>query len=254
MTLPAATGLSARPLSAFDHRPRRAGPAPAAIPSVAMRLFEVAALRPDGTVTIGQHKAPAIAYFEQAFSAFARGTLIATPRGDVAIEDLQPGETVSTGGGRTARITWIGSSNFVPADAGRRMPLTRIMADSFGQGRPSCFLTTGPAARILHTPQHLRGEVGEARLLTALADFVDGETVIEVTPPTPVRLFHLCLEHHATLIAGGLEMESFHPGAQSRHDTPSALRDRFLGLFPQLRSMAEFGALAYPRAPLTEPV
>tara|TARA_R110002110_G_scaffold92155_3_gene239887 strand:- start:715 stop:1383 length:669 start_codon:yes stop_codon:yes gene_type:complete len=214
-----------------------------------MRNFEVAGLRADDSLYIGQDKAPAIPLFESAFSAFARGTLIQTVDGDVAIEDLQPGDMIKTTSGEPAKLVWIGSSSFVPADAGRRMPLIRIMADSFGQGRPALFLTVGPGARVLHTPHRLRSEAGGTRMLTPVREFVDGVNVIEVVPPTPVRLFHLCLERHAAINAGGLEMETFHPGANATRAVTHSLRDRFLGMFPRISHMADFGPLAHPRAP-----
>jgi len=152
-----------------------------------LRNYEVAALRADGSLYIGQDNAPALPLFEAAFAAFARGTLIQTVLGDIAIEDLQPGDMINTSSGEPAQLIWIGSSNFIPADTGRRLPLIRIMPDSFGEGRPSSFLTLGPAARVLHTPHHLRAEAGGTRLLTPVREFVDGVNVIEVSDPgTPV--------------------------------------------------------------------
>lgn len=214
-----------------------------------VRSYEIAALRADGSLYIGQDKAPAIPLFESAFSAFARGTVIGTPTGGTAIEDLQPGDMVDTSTGEPAKLIWIGSSSFVPADAGRRMPLMRIMTDTFGQARPASFLTVGPAARILHTPHHLRSEAGEKRLLTPVREFLDGVNVIEVVPPTPVRLFHICLDRHAAIRAGGIEMETFHPGAHATRTLSYTLRDRFLGMFPQIGHITDFGPLAHPRAP-----
>ncbi len=216
------------------------------------RSFEIAALREDGSLYIGQDKAPALPLFESAFSAFARGTLILTPNGEVAIEDLQPGQMIATSSGEPARLIWIGSTSFVPSDAGRRIPLIRIMPDSFGQSRPSSFLTVGPGARVLHTPHHLRADADGARLLTPVQEFVDGVNVIEVVPPTPVRLFHLCLTRHAAIQAGGIEMETFHPGANATRAVTHAMRDRFLGMFPQIGHVTDFGPLAHPRAPQTD--
>ncbi len=216
-----------------------------------LRNYEVAALRADGSLYIGQDNAPALPLFEAAFAAFARGTLIQTVLGDIAIEDLQPGDMINTSSGEPAQLIWIGSSNFIPADTGRRLPLIRIMPDSFGEGRPSSFLTLGPAARVLHTPHHLRAEAGGTRLLTPVREFVDGVNVIEVSPPTPVRLFHICLSRHAAIKAGGLEMETFHPGAQALRDATHNLRERFLSMFPQIGHATDFGPLAHPRAPDT---
>lgn len=233
----------------FAAAPNAGHTAPVRTESTAQRNYEVVSKRADGSLHIAQYKAPAIDLFESAFGAFARGTLIQTTQGDVAIEDLQPGEMVNTTSGEAAEVIWIGSANFVPADVGRRVPLTRIMADTFGQERPASFLTVGPAARLLQTPHHLRGQTGGAQLLTPAAQFVDGVNVIEVTPPTPVRLIHLCLTRHAAIKVGGIEMETFHPGSAAVRSVSHATRDLFLSMFPHISHVSDFGPLAHPRAP-----
>lgn len=214
-------------------------------------MVEIAALRADGALHVSQAKLPALPEFEQAFTAFARGTVLQTPRGDIAIEDLQPGDRVSTVAGGAAQVLWIGSGNLSPMQAGgRRTPLTRIMSDSFGEGRPESFLTLGPAARILQTPPRLRARAGGAApVLTPIAEFVDDVNVISITPPTPVTLFHLVLDRHAAIYAGGLECETFHPGAQSLRNLTEPQRALFLSLFPHIAQPADFGPLAHPRAP-----
>ncbi len=222
-------------------------PSTAALP--ASRIFEVAALRADGSQTVSQHKAPALPLFEAAFSAFARGTVLDGADGAIAIEDLQPGDWLRTSSGEPAQVTWIGSSNFVPADIGRRTPLVRIMADTFGLARPESFLSLGPAARLLQTPHQLQGTTGGAAMLTPIQAFVDGVNVIEVVPPTPVRLFHLCLTRHAAIFAGGLKVETFHPGANATRSVSHAVRDLFLSMFPRIAHVSDFGPLAHPRAP-----
>lgn len=213
------------------------------------RNYEVAALRADGSLYVGQMSGPAIPLFESAFSAFARGSLIQTTDGAVAVEDLQPGDMINTTTGEPAELIWIGSSTFAPAETGKRTPLIRIMADTFGEQRPGSFLTVGPGARLLQTPPALRGIAEGKRLLTPAKAFVDGVNVIEVIPPTPVRLFHLCLTRHAAISVGGLEVETFHPGAQSTREVSHALRDKFLSLFPRIGHVSDFGPLAHPRAP-----
>ena len=229
--------------------------APMARPnSTPLRTFEVAALRADGTRSIATYKAPALPLFESAFSAFARGVLISSPNGPVAIEDLLPGDWLNTTSGEPAQVLWIGSSSFVPADAGRRMPLIRIMADSFGQSRPGSFVTVGPGARILQTPAHMRGLTGGAQMLTPVSSFVDNVNVIEVVPPTPIRLFHICLSRHAAVDVGGMEMETFHPGMGATRQVSHAQRDLFLSMFPHIAHITDFGALAHPRAPEEEMV
>lgn len=235
------------------HRSNAAEPRPDS--NLQTRSFEIAALRADGSLYIGQDKAPALPLFDAAFSAFARGTLIKTVMGDVAVEDLQPGDMINTTSGDPSKLVWIGSTSFSPVDAGRRIPLISIMPDSFGQSRPNSVLTVGPGARVLHTPHHLRSETGSAQMLTPVRALLDGVNVIEVVPPTPVRLFHICLERHATVTAGGIEMETFHPGINAMRKVSHTLQGRFLSMFPRIGHLADFGPLVHPRAPVpdTEP-
>lgn len=215
---------------------------------IPMRNYEIAALRKDGSVYFSQERAPANQLFESAFSAFARGTLIQTPSGDVAIEDLAPGDMITTTNGEAAQLTWIGSGNFVPADRRNPMPLTRIMVDSFGNSRPNMFLTIGPAARILHRTANMRAGNDVLRLLTLASELLDGENVIKVSPPTPVKLFHICLSHHATIFAGGLEAETFHPAGNGFESAPPSFKAKFLSMFPQIDTLQDFGKLAHLRA------
>lgn len=214
-----------------------------------LRTYEVAALRPDLTRSIASYKAPAIPLFESAFSAFARGVVLGSPNGGIAIEDLHPGDWLNTSTGEPAQVLWIGSSSFVPADTGRRVPLVRIMADSFGLARPGSFVTIGPGARLLQTPPKLRGTTGGAPMLTPASAFVDNVNVIEVVPPTPIRLFHICLSRHAAVDVGGIEMETFHPGMTATRQVTHAQRDLFLSMFPHISHVTDFGPLAHPRAP-----
>ena len=216
------------------------------------RAYDVAALNADGTRSVATFNGPAIPLFENAFSCFARGVSLVGPHGMIPIEDLAPGDWVNTSSGEPAEVTWIGSTNFVPADAPRRMPLVRIMADNFGQNRPSSFVTLGSGARILQTPPALRGATGGAAMLTPVGAFVDNVNVIEVTPPTAVRLYHICLTRHAAVDVGGLMVETFHPGMGGTRDVTHAQRDLFLSMFPRVFHITDFGPLAHPRAPETD--
>jgi len=229
---------------------RPTGPTPQ--PQMAKRTYEVAALREDTSLFIGQSTAPAIALFEDAFSAFTHGSLIQTTFGPVAVEDLQPGDMVNTATGEAAELIWVGTSTFSPADAGKRTPLIRIMPDALGQSRPERSLTVGPGARILHTPAALRGVSDGRQLLTPASKLVDGVNLIEITPPTPTRLFHICLSRHAVINVDGIEMETFHPGTTAPREVSHSLRDRFISLFPRISHLSDFGPLAHPRAPETD--
>ncbi len=184
---------------------------------------------------------PAIPLFESAFCGFSRGTLVDTPTGPVAIEDLLPGDMVLTDSGLSQEVSWIGATTLVPASGDvedRTVPLHRILADAFGMSRPLSHIVVGPSARIL-------GHFGQA--LTPMSRFEDGVNVAPLSPPSPVEMFHLCLRDHALIRMGGLAFESYHPGVGAHYDLGPAMRDLFLKLFPQIDSLADFGTMLYPR-------
>jgi len=206
-----------------------------------MRKYEVAYLAPNGDGHSVARLAPATPLFETPFMALARGTLIATPSGPVAIEDIQPGMDVTTTHCGALPVLWKGATTIVPGAPGQTAEaaqLTRIAQDAMGLQRPSHDLLLGFAARLFRA--------GRGVLMPAHA-LIDGESVFAVHPPSPVRVFHLSLARHACLKAGGIEVETFHPGAVGRHLHRPEIRALYLSLFPHLRSLDEFGPLEIPR-------
>lgn len=217
---------------------------------IATRSYFVSFLNSAGESDFAQITGPVHAAFENACSAFARGTLISTVDGPVAIEDLQPGTLINTAENGPQPVTWIGSYTMLPharsADP-LQSRLTRITSDRFGPSRPFPDFVAGPGARILNRPEALRGAGGQGAIFSPARDFVDGDSVISVKPQSPVEVFHLMLDNHATITAGGLEVETFHPGYGLTEMMGPKLLLAFMRLFPQLKSPAEFGVLSHPR-------
>lgn len=219
--------------------------------SLAMRKYNIASLLPDGQVRNSDQIGPAMPIFEAAFSAFAHGTLISTTRGPVAVEDLVPGMKLATDQGPSV-LLWIGAMTLMPPadDIPSSGSLTRIMADSFGIGRPQTDLMAGPGARLSMRPTGLADRFGGARVLTPVARLVDGVNAIEIFPPRPVTVYHLCLRRHAVISAGGMEAESFHPGLGFERNMGPNMLGLFLSFFPHIKEPRDFGPLAQSRLPL----
>lgn len=227
-----------------SHTVPRGTPAPAQPTSgrTVTTLFQ----RSDGRIEEARHTVPASPVFAAAFSAFARGTLIATTRGPVAVEDLHPGMKILTNERGPSPLLWIGSMSLSPAQAdGSPVRLTRIMTGALGMGRPILDLITGPGARIAQ-----RGNAHSDNVLRPVHDLVDGNSVISVSPPGAVQLYHIALHRHATMTAAGLTMETYHPGPGFESALTQAHLAQFIALFPHVRRPADFGSLARPRRPL----
>lgn len=216
-----------------------------------LRRYDIQSLAGNGDIVDIRQIAPALPLFEDAFCAFSRGSLIETDIGPVAIEDLLPGDRVVIQDGSAQPVVWKGSTIVVPGrrDAkGRTHHLTRIMADSFGMQRPMSCIISGPSARILNTPGHLRKLMGSRPTLTPVREFLDGISVIETAPPTAVELFHILLPRHAVVRVGGLQFETYHPGVNAVRMISQAMRSLFLDMFPHIYQLTDFGPQAFPRA------
>ncbi|TKD17541.1 type I secretion protein [Rhodobacter capsulatus] len=237
-------GLPARKLPLGTPKAPRATPL--------TRRYESAWLTAAGTVETSTRLAPATPLFEEAFSALARGSVLMTEDGPVAIEDLQPGQRVLTAEGRAEQVCWIGSMVIYPG-AGNgdaledHVSLTRITAEAFGAGRPGLDLVLGPRARLCLRDPRLRRVSDAAAAYVPARAFLDGISVIEVSPSVPVTVYHVVLEHHGSLRVAGLEVEAFHPGEGVERMIDPRMLSLFEAQFPQFASLAAFGPPAHPR-------
>lgn len=230
-------------------------PASAPAPAVALnRRYDVQWMDDDGEIDSFVKVAPALPIFEEAFSAFAHGAVISTALGPVAVEDLMPGMEVETASG-SATLRWVGAITLIPGKPGafgEDQKLYRTTADAFGLGRPSTDVTFGPAARLLNRDPAIRQAMGSEAALTRIASYEDGMGVVGLTPVSPVRVYHLALDSHQVIRAGGLEVESYHPGSEAHYSMSTEMRGVFMSLFPHLAGLQDFGQVVCPRYELGE--
>lgn len=211
-----------------------------------MRHVEIAWLGPDRRPEWRSVTIPALAEFECAFNAFTRGTYLQTPSGPRAIEDLQPGQMLTTEAHGPQPILWIGQMRMVP-DAPLDRPelgqITRILPDAFGTERPQANPLLGPGARLVdpHAP---------ANPLTPARLIQDGLLALEIRPHHPIEFFHIQLPRHALIRDANMSVESFHPGEGIFETMGTNAQMFLLTLFPHLESLHDFGSLSCPRLSL----
>ncbi|KAJ55162.1 hypothetical protein ACMU_15510 [Actibacterium mucosum KCTC 23349] len=214
------------------------------------RRYEIQAIDVQGALTQKSAVAPATPTFEDAFAGFARGTLITTTDGPIAVEDLCPGMQIVTKDNGPMPLLWIGSMMVfpgLPELSEESVRLLRVTAESFGMGRPLPDLMLGPRARVLFQHDACRRMFGTPSAFAPAHGFADGESMITIQPVAPVRVYHVAVEGQQVLSANGLEVESFHPGARADDMMDAETLDLFLSLFPHVRSIHEFGPMSYPR-------
>ena len=134
---------------------------------------------------------------------FLRGTMIATPAGEVAVETLRAGDlvTVVEQGRLVARpLSWTGGQSIRAADFGGRdeaFPI-RILKDAFAAGAPH--------RDLLVTPEHcILTEAG----LTPARMLVNGASILIDRSIAEYDFFHVELDRHGILLSEGLATESY---------------------------------------------
>ena len=133
---------------------------------------------------------------------FVEGTLIRTPKGDVAVETLQAGDLVVTHSGEQRPVKWIGNRrlNCAGHPDRRLVDPVRIARDAIGPNQPARDLYVSPGHSIC---LDLCGEV----LVTA-ASLINGATIAQVETEE-VSYWHVELDSHDILLANNLPAESY---------------------------------------------
>ncbi|CAM4178493.1 Hedgehog/Intein (Hint) domain-containing protein [Bordetella tumbae] len=136
---------------------------------------------------------------------FVRGTLIETPSGPVAIEDLVPGNQVlGSTGWRTAKwIGWrhYGAFGLRTAEQKARCAPVRIRKDALGESQP--------AQDLLVSPWHHLYVDG---VLVRAHDLINGITITQETHVTSVSYYHVELDQFDVVLAHGVYSESWADG------------------------------------------
>jgi len=137
---------------------------------------------------------------EDQVACYCRGTLIATDRGEVAVEHLGIGDSVVTASGATRSIRWIGRRSYGGRFAmGRKeiLPVC-IKAGALDEKVPRRDLWISP-----HHAMYLDGVLIEAK------DLVNGVSVVQAERVETVEYFHIELDSHDVILAEGAASETF---------------------------------------------
>jgi hypothetical protein len=156
--------------------------------------FDVFHLADDGTANHGT------VITEEFVPCFCRGTLIMTPNGEVAVEDLNIGDLVMTMHNGAQPIKWIGTRGYdgrFIRDGLFTLPIC-LKQGAIGRNVPTRDLWVSPGHAIC-----LQGVLVPAWLL------INGTSIYQARHVDQVEYFHIELENHAVLFADGCPAESF---------------------------------------------
>ncbi|MGY4509011.1 Hint domain-containing protein [Bradyrhizobium sp. USDA 3650] len=166
-------------------------------------------------------------------ACFMAGTMIQTPNGEVAVEELKRGDLVLTSDGQVRPVSWLGvqtvSTRF--ADKMRVWPI-RVLAGALEQNVPSRDLLLSPDHALL-----VEGALVQAGAL------VNGTSILrETNVPEVFVYYHVELDDHSLILAENTPAETFVDNVDRLNFDNWAEHQE---LYPEGKPMTE---LSYPRA------
>jgi len=140
-------------------------------------------------------------YFNQnnTIVCFAKGTLISTAKGLVAVEKLKAGDQVLTIDGEHAPIVWLGHRrvNCLKHSQPELANPVRVSKDAFGPGMPS--------ADVLLSPAHAVYAYGH---LVPVRHLINDVTITQESVDS-ITYYHIELPKHTVIFAQGLPAETY---------------------------------------------
>ncbi|MFQ6553135.1 Hint domain-containing protein [Aestuariibius insulae] len=145
-------------------------------------------------------------------ACFAEGTMIETPNGWVAIEELEIGDMVLTLDRGPQPILWINGDSFDMAafaqnanTAPVKLPAGTLDADKDTY--------VSPQHRLLFTSPQAELMFGSSEVLAPAIHFDGWNGIEQVKPEGGIHYIHFALDHHAIIRANGVYAETFFGGA-----------------------------------------
>lgn len=155
---------------------------------------------PNGSSILVQNATIADVQSRVQVACLMRGTFVATPNGEIAVEHLSIGDAVITLDGATKRIKWIGKraygAGFVRGNS--KIAPVRIAAGALGPASPSRDLYVSPDHAI-----YLDGR------LVAAEHLVDGNNIRRASEIETVEYFHVELDAPDVIMTNGAPTESY---------------------------------------------
>lgn len=182
-------------------------------------------------------------------TCFAKGTMIETGTGPVAVEDLSPGDMVVCGDGENRPIRWFSKRHVSQSEMALHPEFRpiRIRKNALGKNMPSSDLVVSPQHRILLNDWRAELMFGETEVLVPAVHLSDDQSVMRDYSKADVTYYHFMFDSHQTVWANGLESESFYPGDTAMQGVDPAARDELYHLFPELEGAPEtYGGTCRP--------
>ena len=176
---------------------------------------------------------------ENIVPCFTPGTLIATPHGEVPVEELQQGDRVITRDNGMQEIRWIGTRDLKGGGLmkARHLQPVLIRRGALGRGLPERDMVVSPNHRMLINNDKTALYFEDREVLVS-AKHLTGLDGVERLETNRTTYIHFLFQQHEVVLSDGAWSESFQPGHQTMDGLGNAQRNEIYELFPDLRQRA----------------
>lgn len=188
---------------------------------------------------------------ENIVPCFTPGTSIATPRGEMLVEDLQVGDKVITRDNGIQEIRWIGAKRMDGRQLQQNPHLQPVLIQkgSLGNGLPERDMLVSPNHRMLVNNDRVSLYFEENEVLVSAKHLVNPTEGVQSINSMGTTYIHFMFDNHEVVLSNGAWTESFQPGDYSLKGIGNAQRNEIFELFPELQGQK--GREAYASARLT---
>jgi hypothetical protein len=165
--------------------------------------------------------------------SFTPGTLIATQRGQVQVQDLRPGDKVKTRDNGLQKIVWVGQSQMsgrALLDAPHLRPVL-IREDAFGVGLPCRDMMVTPNSRIPVGKERTSLMFFTKQAIVAAKNLVDHSSIQQIDC-IGTTYIHLQFKGHQGIRANDLWVENFDIADYSLGAIGNSQRNEIREVFP----------------------
>ncbi|SOH93995.1 Hint domain-containing protein [Monaibacterium marinum] len=174
--------------------------------------------------------------YDDYVACFTAGTVIATQRGPVAVQDLVTGDMIRTLDRGYQPLRLVLQRHLSAAELIARPKLCPILieAGALGQGMPCRDLRVSPQHRFLANSPIVQRMFGESEVLISAKKLTQLPGISEMAGCTGVTYFHLVMDQHEVVFAEGAPTESFYFGPMAIRGLGDDARQEMVELFPDM--------------------
>ena len=187
---------------------------------------------------------------EHVIPCFTPGTLIATPRGEIPVEELRVGDRVITRDNGIQEIRWTGQRDMSAGDFAVAPHLRPVLIrkGSLGNGLPERDMMVSPNHRVLVANDRTALYFDEHEVLVAAKHLV-GDGIKSIMSAGTAYIHFMC-DRHEVVLSNGAWTETFQPGDQTLKGMGNAQRTEIFEIFPELKQPEGVEAYAAARRTL----